>query len=148
MHSVTLPSGYEISTDPARLDLDVIHRYLSEESYWARGVPRAVVARALNNSVCFGLYYSGEQAGLARVVTDRATFALVADVFVLEGHRGLGLSKCLMQSIMTHPALQGLRRHLLLTSDAHGLYSQFGFQPLSAPERFMEILKADIYQAA
>ena len=147
MNTVTLPTGYEISTDPARLDLDAIHRFLSEESYWARGAPRDVIERAVANSLCFGLYHGKAQAGLARVVTDKATFVLISDVFVLDGHRGLGLSKCLMQSVMAHPDLQGMRRHLLMTLDAHGLYSQFGFQPLARPERFMEILRADIYQA-
>ncbi|MCB8881622.1 GNAT family N-acetyltransferase [Acidisoma cellulosilytica] len=145
---MTLPAGYEISTDPARLDLEVIHHYLTAESYWSQGVPRDVVERAMANSLCFGLYHADTQVGLARVVTDKSTFALIADVFVLDGHRGQGLSKCLMQSIISHPELQGLRRHLLLTSDAHGLYSQFGFQPLGAPARFMEILRADIYKAA
>jgi predicted GNAT family acetyltransferase len=148
MNPLMLPSGYEISTDQTKLNLDVIHRYLTEESYWSRGIGRGIVERAVANSLCFGLYCGAEQVGLARVVTDKASFALIADVFVLEGHRGKGLSKCLMQSIMQHPELQGLRRHLLLTSDAHSLYSQFGFQPLGAPARFMEILKADIYQAA
>jgi GNAT superfamily N-acetyltransferase len=143
-----LPAGYEISTDLARLDLDAIHRFLNEDSYWAGGIPRDVVQRAVENSLCFGLYQGKALAGLARVITDKATFALVADVFVLESHRGQGLSKCLMQSVMTHPDLQGLRRHLLLTADAHGLYSQFGFQPLGVPGRFMEILRADIYRAA
>ncbi|HEX3982743.1 MAG TPA: GNAT family N-acetyltransferase [Acidisoma sp.] len=148
MTEETLPAGYTISTDPMRLDLDVIHRFLGEESYWACGIPRRVVERSIENSLCFGLYHGTVQVGLARVVTDKATFALLADVFVLPAHRGQGLSKCLVQSVMSHPELQGLRRHLLLTSDAHGLYSQFGFTPLGSPTRFMEIVKPDIYQTA
>lgn len=139
--------GYEISTDQARLDIDTIHRFLSQESYWSTGIPRSVVERALRNSLCFGIYGNGEQVGLGRVVTDKATFALVADVFVLEAHRGRGLSKWLMRSIMEHPELQGLRRHLLLTSDAHDLYRQFGFEEIANAWRFMEILRLDNYAA-
>ncbi|WP_038361857.1 GNAT family N-acetyltransferase [Bosea sp. UNC402CLCol] len=140
-------AGYEISTDAGRLDIAVIHRFLSEESYWARGVPRSTVEKAVANSLCFGVYAGAAQIGLARVVTDKATFALLADVFILKEHRGKGLSKWLMQSVIEHDDLQGLRRLLLLTSDAHGLYSQFGFGPLGAPSRFMEILRADLYQS-
>lgn len=140
-----LPPGYEISTDASRLDLDIIHRYLSEESYWARGIPRDLVACSVANSLNVGMYYEGAQVGFARVVTDRATFALLADVFVLPGHRGLGLSKRMMERVIAHPELQGLRRWLLLTSDAHGLYSQFGFTPLDAPARFMEIARPNIH---
>jgi GNAT superfamily N-acetyltransferase len=140
-------AGYEISTDPERLDLDMIHRFLTEESYWSRGIPRATVERAIRHSLCFGVYQGSEQIGFGRVVTDRATFALLSDVFILDGHRGKGLSKWLMRCIIGHEDLQGLRRLLLLTSDAHGLYSQFGFEPLGAPGRFMEVLRADIYQS-
>jgi GNAT superfamily N-acetyltransferase len=148
MTDPSLPAGYEISTDPGRLDHAVIHRFLREESYWARGIPQNVMERSLRNSLCFGLYHHGAQVGLARVVTDYATFALLADVFVLEGHRGVGLSKRLLDRVTTHPDLQGLRRWLLLTSDAHGLYAQYGFEPLGGPERFMEIARPDIYQAS
>ena len=136
---------YEISTDPGRLDLEVIHNYLAEESYWSPGIPRDVVERAVRNSLCFGVYDGARQIGFARVVTDRATFALLADLFILAPHRGHGLSKRLMQSIVGHPDLQGLRRMLLLTSDAHGLYRKFGFTELGNPSRFMEVLRADIY---
>lgn len=139
-------AGYEISTDPDRLDLDLIHGFLSRESYWAQGVPRDVVERAARNSLCFGVYAGAAQVGFARVVTDKATFALLADVFILPTHRGKGLSKWLMQRVVEHVELQGLRRFMLLTSDAHGLYAQFGFQPVGAPSRFMEILRADLYQ--
>jgi GNAT superfamily N-acetyltransferase len=141
-------SEYEISTDPDRLDLAVIHKFLAEESYWSPGIPRAVVERAVRNALCFGVYQGAAQVGFARVVTDKATFALLADLFILTAHRGRGLSKQLMQTIIAHPDLQGLRRLLLLTSDAHGLYRQFGFTELGNPSRFMEVLRADIYQAA
>ncbi|MFT0860157.1 GNAT family N-acetyltransferase [Ancylobacter sp. G4_0304] len=144
-HKHALPDGYEISTDKARLDLDVIHGFLSE-SYWSPGIPRTVVARALAHSLCFGLYHGEGQVGLARVVTDTASFALLADVFVLKEHRGKGLSKALMQRVIDHEDLQGLRRLLLLTSDAHGLYRQFGFEEIGNPWRFMEILRPDNYR--
>ncbi len=139
---------YEISTDPDRLNLALIHNFLAEESYWSPGIPRAVVERAIRNSINFGVYFGVTQIGFARVVTDKATFALLADVFILTPHRGRGLSKQLMKCIVTHEDLQGLRRLLLLTSDAHGLYSQFGFAELGNPSRFMEVLRSDVYQAA
>ncbi len=127
----------EISTDPNRLDVDLIHRWLSEESYWAGGVSREIVARAIDNSLCFGVYLEGQQVGLARVVTDRATFAWLADVFILDSYRGRGYGKALIAAVVAHPELRGLRRLLLATRDAHGLYAQYGFTPV-APERFME----------
>ena len=136
---------YAISTDPARLDIAAIHAFLSR-SYWAAGVPRSVVVRALAHSLCFGLYHGTAQVGLARVISDRATFAYLADVYVLEAHRGQGLSKWLMETLCAHEDLQGLRRFLLATKDAHGLYAQFGFKPLHWPERVMEVLKLDVYQ--
>ncbi len=139
-------SDYEIHTDPDRLDLDVIHGFLAH-SYWSPGIPRHVVARAIKHSLCFGVYRHGVQVGFARVVSDRATFAYLADVFVLEAHRGIGLSKRLMAAIVAHPDLQGLRRILLGTRDAHGLYRQFGFAPLAQPSRLMEILRPDIYRS-
>ncbi len=137
--------GYEISADPARLDLAVIHGYLSS-SYWSPGVPLEVVTRAVRHSLCFGVYHEGAQVGFARVVPDRASFAYLADVFILEAHRGQGLSKQLMRAIMAHEDLQGLRRFMLATRDAHGLYRQFGFESLANPARMMEILRPDIYQ--
>ena len=140
-------SAYEVHTDPDRLELDVIHGFLVR-SYWSPGVPREVVARAITHSLCFGLYHHGAQIGFARVVTDRATFAYLADVFVLEEHRGRGLSKQLMAVIVAHPDLQRLRRFLLATRDAHGLYRQFGFAALSYPSRLMEILRPNIYRMA
>lgn len=138
--------GYEISSDPRRLDRDVIYRFLSEDSYWCPGITRSVVETSIDHSLCFGAYRDGAQVGFARVVTDHATFALVADVFVLEPHRGKGLSKRLMHEVMQHPDLQGLRRLLLLTSDAHSLYAKFGFGEIGNAWRFMEILRPDIYQ--
>jgi GNAT superfamily N-acetyltransferase len=135
-----------ISSDPARLDLDVIHSFLTN-CYWAKGIPREVVARSIKHSLCFGVYdNSGAQVGFARVISDFATYAYIADVFVLESHRGQGLSKELMKSIVQHPALQGLRRWTLSTVDAHGLYSQFGFTPPKWPERYMESLRPNLYE--
>jgi GNAT superfamily N-acetyltransferase len=129
---------YEISTDRGRLDLPRIHRFLSTEAYWSPGVPREVVERSIENSICFGVYAdSGEQVGFARVVTDRATFAWIADLFVESGHRGNGLGKRLVTAILEHPELQGLRRFMLATADAHGLYRQFGFDELHEAGRFM-----------
>ena len=129
---------FVISTDPERLDLNVVHGFLTE-CYWAKGIPREVVARSIDNSLCFGLYDNSEQAGFARVISDYATYAYVGDVFVLDSYRGRGLGKWLMECIMQHPRLQGLRRWSLVTEDAQGLYAQFGFTPLRMPERHMEL---------
>ena len=136
---------YEISTE--RIDLDAVHAFLTN-SYWAAGIPREVVERSVRNSLCFSLFRGEAQVGFARVVTDRATFAYLADVYVLPEHRGRGLSKRLIQTILAHPELQDLRRWLLVTRDAHGLYAQFGFTPLNAPERFMQRHDPDIYKSA
>ena len=136
--------GYSLSTDPADLDRDAIHHYLSREAYWSKGVPRDVVERAIAASISFGLYKGepGEElAGFARVVTDRATFAWLCDVFVLEPHRGRGLGVWLMENVMAHPDLADLRNFLLATRDAHGLYARFGFAPLAEPSRWMAIRK-------
>jgi GNAT superfamily N-acetyltransferase len=133
-----LHSGYLISDDPSRLDVDAIHAYLTR-SYWAEGIPREVVARSLANSLSLGIYAStGVQVGLVRVISDYTTFAYLCDVYVLEEHRGGGLAKAAMRLLGSHPRLQGLRRMQLVTQDAHGLYSQFGFSPLKDPERHME----------
>jgi GNAT superfamily N-acetyltransferase len=137
--------GCVISTDPAKLDLDLIHEFLSQ-AYWCEDIPRHTLERAIRNSLCFGIYADGRQVGFARVITDRATFAYLADVFVLESHRCRGLSKHMMEFIMAHPDLQGLRRWSLATRDAHGLYSRFGFTPLRTPERHMEIINLEIYK--
>lgn len=138
---VFLKKGYLISTEKSLLDFDTIHHYLSEDSYWARGIPAERLTSAIANSVCFGVFKEGTQAGFARVVTDKATFAYICDVFILPGYRGIGLSKWLIQTITEHPELQGLRRWSLATADAHGLYSQFGFTQLSRPETWMEKFK-------
>jgi GNAT superfamily N-acetyltransferase len=130
-----------VSTDPALLDLDVIHGFLSR-SYWAAGIPREIVDRALRHSLCFGAFEDGRQVGFARVISDYATYAYVSDVFALESHRGRGVGKCLMAAIVAHPELQGLRRWSLATRDAHGLYRQFGFREPRHPERLMEIMGA------
>ena len=134
-----------ISTSRERLDLDVVHGFLTN-CYWAKGIPREVVARSIEHALCFGIYDGeGAQIGFARVISDFSTIAYVGDVFVLETHRGRGLGKWLMQCIIEHPALQNLRRWILTTRDAHGLYSQFGFTPVKAPERFMELHQPNIY---
>jgi GNAT superfamily N-acetyltransferase len=131
--------AYLISTDRARLDLDAIHTYLSEESYWARGRTRDVTVRAIENSLPFGLYKRSEQVGFARVVSDRATFAWLADVYVLEGERGRGLGKALVRAVLSHPDVRELPRVMLATADAHALYAQHGFAPLVRAERFMAV---------
>ena len=144
--STTLHRGdYSISTDVERLDVPAIHAYL-RRSYWSPGVPIAIVERAVANSLCFGLFHRQDQVGLARVITDRATFAYLSDVYVLESHRGQGLSKWLLEAIQGHKDLKGLRRFMLATQDAHGLYSQFGFASLANPSRMMEIHNADVYR--
>ena len=132
----------EISTDQARLDIDVIHGFL-RTSYWAEGRRRSVVDRAIRNSLCFGVYAGGRQVAFARVVSDRAVFAYMMDVFVIPEYRGRGISKVLMRAVLDHPDLQNLRTFLLATHDAHGLYEQFGFRPLAQPERWMSIHDPD-----
>jgi GNAT superfamily N-acetyltransferase len=134
-----LPDEYEISTDRARLDLDSIHRFLSTEAYWSPGVAREVVERSIEYSLPFGVYLGDEQVGFARVVTDRATFAWIADVYIESGHRGGGLGKRLVAAILEHPELQGLRRWLLATADAHGLYRRFEFDEVRNTGRFMAL---------
>jgi len=138
---------YVISTDRGRLDIDAIHTFLTR-SYWAKGIPRDVVARSIEGSLCFGLFHGGEQVGFARVITDYATTGYLADVFVLEEHRGHGLGVWLIDTVMRHPALQGFRVWRLGTRDAHGLYEKFGWRPLAHPERLMEIVDPSIYADA
>jgi len=134
-----------VSTDRARHDLDMIHGFLTN-CYWAKGVPRVVVERSIEHALCFGVYDgSGAQVGFARVIRDFATTAYVGDVFVLDTHRGRGLGKWLMECITQHPALQGLRRWILTTRDAHGLYAQVGFAPVKSPERYMELHDPHVY---
>jgi GNAT superfamily N-acetyltransferase len=144
-----IDAHYEISTDPARLDIDAMHAYLTG-SYWSPGVPRDVVERAARHSLCFGLYekVGGRQVGLARVVTDHATFAYLCDVYVLEEHRGRGLGKWLMRAVTAHPCCTGARRVMLGTRDAHGLYRQFGFMDAYGSRKLMEIVRPDMYRAA
>jgi len=136
---------FVVTTDPNRLDHDFIHGYLVR-SYWSEGIPRDLVERALSNSLCFGVYEGDKQVGFARVITDFATFAYLADVFIIESHRARGLSKFLMECIVQDPQLQGLRRWTLATRDAHGLYERFGFKPLANPDRFMEIHNPEVYK--
>ena len=135
---------FEISTDGARVDVPAVHAFLTA-SYWARGVPLAVVEHSVHNSMCFGIYRGHEQLGFARVITDRATFAYLADVYVLPEFRGRGLAKWLMECILSHPDLQGLRRWSLVTLDARPLYQKFGFRALATPERWMEKHDPDVY---
>lgn len=136
---------FRVSTDRQELDVSVIHRFLSEQSTWARGIPRDVVERAIEHSLCFGGYVEGAQVAFARVITDYATFANLVDVFVLPEYRGLGYGKSLMQAVMSNPALQGLRRFTLATGDAHGLYAGFGFTSPLRPESLMERYFPQIY---
>lgn len=139
--------GYRITTELDDMDVDAVHAFL-RRSYWSPGVPRAVVERALRGALCFGLFKDGAQVGLARVITDRATFAYLSDVYVLEEHRGRGLAKWLVRVILAHPDLQGLRRFVLATKDAHGLYEKLGFSPLAHPEMFLEIFRPNAYAGA
>ena len=142
---VATRGDYELSDDPTRLDVDAIHAFLSG-AYWSVGIPRETVARALENSLAFALYHRRATVGFARFVTDRATFAYLADVFVLPAHRGHGLATWLVGAALAHPDLTGLRRVMLATRDKHALYAGFGFAPLAHPERFMEIHDPDVYQ--
>jgi GNAT superfamily N-acetyltransferase len=134
-----LKKGYSINTEKQLLQFDAIYNYLANESYWAKGMPAQKLKTAIDNSLCFGIYKGNAQAGFARVVTDYATFAYICDVFVLKDHRGIGLSKWLIQTILAYPSLQGLRRWSLATLDAHGLYSQFGFTEINNPQNWMQI---------
>lgn len=138
-------SGFIFSDDVNLVDVKAVHNYLSTQSYWAKGIPIETVQKSIANSICFGVYKDGKQAGFARWVTDRATFAYLCDVYIENEFRGLGLSKKLMSLMLFHPDLQGLRRYSLATLDAHGLYAQFGFKPISTPENLMEIKVTDIY---
>ncbi|NEX61225.1 GNAT family N-acetyltransferase [Noviherbaspirillum galbum] len=137
--------GIIVSDDPALLDMQVIHGFLSGESHWAKGIPFDVVRRAMDNSLCFGAYEEGRQVGFARVVTDRATFGYLADVFVVEAHRGRGISRLLVEAVLAHRDLQGLRRFNLATSSAGGLYAKYGWEPLANPGIHMERYRGDAY---
>lgn len=137
--------AYQISTDKSLLDFEVIHNFL-KTSYWSENIPMEIVRSAAQHSLAFGIYLENHQVGYARIISDFTTFAYLADVFVLESERNKGLSKWLMECVMSIPELQGLRRWSLATRDAHGLYAQFGFSPLKTPESFMEIARPDIYK--
>ena len=147
MHNEWKRNQLLVSTDPARLDVESVHAFLSR-AYWCMGIPRETVARALHHSLCFGLYDDNAQVGLARVVTDHATFAYLCDVYVLESHRGRGLGKWLIDCVMAHTSTLGLRRFNLATQDAHKLYARHGFKPIAHPEVWMELHKPDIYKTA
>jgi len=137
-----------ISTDKNELDLAMIHDFLSTGSYWAKDIPADTVRKAIDHSLCFGGYVDHTQVAFARVISDFATFANLVDVFVLPAHRGHGYSKQIVQAVMAHPDLQGLRRFMLATSDAHALYARHGFASPLRPEALMEIYKPDIYRAS
>jgi GNAT superfamily N-acetyltransferase len=136
--------GFTVSCDPAKLDHRVVHDFLAA-SYWAKDIPIEIVQRSIEGSLCFALLAGDRQVGFARVITDRATIAYLGDVFVLPGYRGKGLGKWLVECVLAHPQLQGLRRWVLVTADAHGLYQQFGFKPLARPQGFMEIHQPQLY---
>lgn len=142
-----MSTEYTITSDHRRLDLPAIHAFLSR-SYWSPGIPLSVVEKAVANSVAFGAFLGEQQVAFARVVTDKATFAYLADVYVIEAHRGRGLARRLLQAIDTHDDLQGLRRFMLATRDAHDLYAEFGFKPLANPSRMMERWNPDVYRPA
>jgi GNAT superfamily N-acetyltransferase len=145
MHLSWSNGEYEVSTDPARIDVDLVHDFLAG-SYWAKGIPRETVRRSIEGALCFGVYQDRQQVGFARTITDRATFCYLGDVFIVEAHRARGLSKWLLQCILGHPDLQGLRRWILATKDAHGLYEQLGYRTLANPDRWMEIHDPAVYQ--
>tara|TARA_B110000196_G_C20912385_1_gene551180 strand:+ start:35 stop:478 length:444 start_codon:yes stop_codon:yes gene_type:complete len=137
--------NFTISTDKSKLNFNVIYNFIAN-SYWAKGIPNSVMQKAIDNSMCFGIYSAhNEQVGFARVVTDNATFSYLADVFITPNLQGNGLSKLLVKTIVEHPELQGLRRFLLATSDAHGLYAQYGFKPIDNPALLMQINPANVY---
>ena len=146
LHEVT-HDDYFLSTNKQLIDIDTVHRFLTDTSSWARGIPRSTVEEAIRNSLCFGLYRDGALLAFCRIVTDGATFGNLVDVFVQPELRGRGLSKMLMAFVMSHPLIPRLRRLTLATTDAHGLYGKFGFRPLARPETFMEVYRPDIYRA-
>ena len=147
MDNLTLyKDDYCISTDRSKLDVDAIHNFLSTQSYWCQNIPFEKVKKSVDNSLNFGLYYKDKQIGFARIISDFSTMAYLGDVYVIPEHRGKGLSKWMMQVIMSHPELQGLRRWMLLTADAHGLYKQFGWKEIANPDRYMEVHNKNVYQ--
>lgn len=138
-------AGFTITTDPTRLDIQFVHSFLSNQSTWAKGIPLEILERSIRNSLCFGVYYEQTQVGFARIISDFATIAYLGDVFIENAHRGFGLSKWLMQAILSHPDLQGMRRWILVTADAHELYKKYGFEQLANPDTYMEIYNPAIY---
>jgi N-acetylglutamate synthase-like GNAT family acetyltransferase len=138
-------NSYLISTDKSKLDIDSIHEFLSTKAYWCLNIPKSTVQTAIENSLCFGVYEHDKQIGFARVISDFSTIAYLGDVYVLEEYRGKGLSKWLMETIMSHPQLQGLRRWILLTGDAHELYRQFGWTSIADPTKWMELHNKNVY---
>lgn len=147
MHHLWSRGDYEISTDAARIDISMVHEFLTN-SYWATGIPLETVRRSIENSISFGVYHGQQQVGFARIISDQATFAYLADVFILPAYRGRGLSRWLMECIIAHTDLQGLRRWMLATQDAHGLYAKFGFTPIKNPDSWMEIHRLDVHAKA
>jgi len=137
--------GFLISTDKSKLDIDAIHEFLSTKAYWCLNIPKEKVITAIENSLCFGVYHGDKQIGFARIITDYSTIAYLGDVYVLEAYRGKGISKWLMETVMGHPALQGLRRWILLTGDAHALYRKFGWTDISDPAKWMELHNKNVY---
>lgn len=145
MNYTKVNNDYVFSNDKSKLQIQIIHSFLSKESYWAKNIPESTVLKAIEGSLCYGVYHQQQQIAFARVITDRATFAYLADVFVVEKHRGFGLSKQLIDFIINDSQLKYLRRFMLATKDAHSLYEKFGFKSLSTPERFMEIKPFETY---
>ena len=144
MHHLWSKGDYEISTDSARINAALVHEFLTN-SYWAKGIPAETVKKSIENSIPFGIYFGQQQVGFARIISDLATFAYLADVFIVPDYRGRGLSRWLMECIVSHPDLQGLRRWMLATKDAHGFYAKFGFIPLESLESWMEMHRSDVY---
>jgi GNAT superfamily N-acetyltransferase len=138
-------NGFCISTDKAKLNVDSIHEFLSTKAYWCLNIPKLTVQTAIDNSLCFGVYQNEKQIGFARVISDYATIAYLGDVYILEDYRGNGLSKWLVETVMRHPELQGLRRWILLTSDAHNLYRKFGWTDIADPSKWMELHNKNVY---
>jgi GNAT superfamily N-acetyltransferase len=146
MDKITVTKGeYTITTDKDRLDIEAIHDFLSNHAYWCKNIPLDTVKRSVDNSLNFGLFHVNKQIGFARVISDFSTIAYLGDVYVLPEYRGRGLSKWLMEQVMSHPELQGLRRWILLTSSAHGLYEQFGWSEIAKPELYMELYNPNVY---
>lgn len=140
-----IDSGFIYSDDPQKIDPIAVHHYLSTQSYWAQNIPLEIVKKSIKNSLCFGIYKEDKQVGFARWITDKATFAYLADVYIIEIYRRQGLSKKLMSLMLFHRDLQGLRRYMLATMDAHGLYAQFGFKQIDHPDRLMAVVIKDPY---